>query len=403
MTSFDVDEPGEGHDVALVVLEQVGGDSAVGVGCEGDLGLAEDDGRELGDGRDDGDGVPVVLGGVPGLLLHAPDQIGEREPSGGDLLVGDPAGERDGLEVDSPDDVGVLEGELDDVPDYVVVHAHSHDGDEHDGRGLEAVLLQLPAVLDDAHLDVHHLPSPGPEVDVVRESVELEVDGVQTRLLGRLEELVVLGELDSVGGDLHLGEPELLGIPDDVDEPGVHRGLASGELDGGALDGLLGPEGDEHVVDLLVRGLVHVPRVVRVGEADRAVHVAPVRQVEVCDRGTGEHVDPLSVDDDVNRVIGIVADGAIHGVVDPDSVVCVLLSLEIQVDIGPVHIGEVSVLGACLLHVNLAVLGENVRLEDLPALGADGLGLLGKTLLHCIVSRCYRHVTEDVGCFDIIK
>ncbi len=76
----------------------------------------------------------------------------------------------------------------------------------------------VPHVLDDLQLDGEELLAPGRDVDVILQTVELQVDGVQAGV-GRLpEELGVLGELDAVGGGLDLGEPELLGLRDHIDE-----------------------------------------------------------------------------------------------------------------------------------------------------------------------------------------
>ena len=257
---------------------------------------------------------------------------------------------------------------------------------------MSGLLPELPAVLDDALFHGHHLPSAGPHVDVVIESVELEVDGVESGLCAFLQLLVVLGEHDTVGGDLDLCELLLLGGRDDLHQLGVDGGLSSGELDRGTGDGLLVAEGVHHLADGLEVGLVDVSAVHGVGETDGTFHVASVGEIEVGEGGRGLHVESLAVDDDVDVLA--LCEGLVHGVEESGSVLGELLGLEVLLGVRPVDVGELSVLGAVLLHVDLSVLLEDGCLDGFAALGAERSGLLGKA--DCRRIRFYRcaHVSE---------
>ena len=131
-------------------------------------------------------------------------------------------------------------------------------------------------------------------------------------------------------------------------------------------------------MDLLEGGLVDVSLVVRIGETDRTVHVAPVGEVDVCDGRTGQKVEPLSVNDHVDGVVPI-CDSTVHCVMESDSIVCILLGSEVHIHIGPVDIAVESMLGAGLLDEDLAVLCDDVGFDNLTAVRAEGLGLLGET------------------------
>ena len=96
-------------------------------------------------GTTDRNGVPVLLLGEPGLLLHVPDQVRDGVASLLPLLLVDAAGEGHRLEVDAADHITVLDGEADDVADLVVIEPLDQGRDEDDRW---AVLLELADVLD---------------------------------------------------------------------------------------------------------------------------------------------------------------------------------------------------------------------------------------------------------------
>ena len=167
------------------------------------------------------------------------------------------------------------------------------------------------------------------------------------------------------------------------------EGITAGELDCSTLDGLLATEGVEHLADGIEIRLVDVSRIVRIGETDGTVHVAPVGEVDVRQCGRGEHLHLLAVDDDVDVLS--VLQVLVHGVLQSGPVLGVLLRLEIFGGIGPIYIAELSVLGALLLHEDFPILLEDGGFQDLAALGTDRLGLLGKTCGRRVGLNCCAH------------
>src|SRR4030066_27824 len=142
-------------------------------------------------------------------------EVGERVSALLKLFMRDPSGERNRLEINSSDHIHVLERVVQDRPYLGVIQAFDDGGHEHYRR----MVLYLPEVLYDLLLDCEQIPAPGTHIDVAPEAVELKIDRVQAGVAGFLAEIDALRELDAVRRDLDLGEAEVLGRLDDVQEP----------------------------------------------------------------------------------------------------------------------------------------------------------------------------------------
>ena len=77
---------------------------------------------------------------------------------------------------------------------------------QHDRRRM----LQFAGVLYDLEFDVQQFPATRRHVDLVLETVKLQINGVQPGFRRFPEELQVLSELDAVGRCLDLGETQFL-------------------------------------------------------------------------------------------------------------------------------------------------------------------------------------------------
>jgi hypothetical protein len=174
--------------------------------------------------------------------------------------------------------------------------------------------------------------------------------------------LPALRDLHPVRRDLDLLEPEFLRLPDDIGKVIPEGGLAPGELDRRGGDGLLVPEEGEHLHHLLEGRLVDVPAGLGIHEAEVAVQVAPVREVDVREEG------PRAVVRADAAVLGApVRRGFPVGVLEAASHGLELVEPAVERGIGPVDVMEVPVLGAVALEVDLPVLLDDLPLDDLPA------------------------------------
>ncbi len=240
----------------------------------------------------------------------------------------------------------------------------------------------LSDLLDDPHLDIQERTAPRHDVVLLPQAVELKVDCVQPGLRDLLEEALLDCEPDAVRRDLDLGEPHLLGRLHDLRELGVDRRLSASELDRGHGDGALGPEDRELVHDLLEGRLEYVSGRVRVREANRALQVASVREVDVAE-GCGGVVEVAET-----ALIGThlrVDDG---WVVDPNAVEGPVLRPQVHLRIGPTDLVELAMLPARLLHLERAVADVQGRGNDLETFRAQGSRSAGKSLLEL---RGHRH------------
>ena len=143
---------------------------------------------------------------------------------GSDFLVA--AGERNRLEGDEGDFLGILHRELHDGANLVVVHVVDDGGDQND---FDARLVH---VFDGAQLHVKQVADLAVAVGVVADAVELQVGVAQARFERLLAEFLALGELDAVGRRLHAVVADLARVADGVKEVGLHGRLAAGELHG---------------------------------------------------------------------------------------------------------------------------------------------------------------------------
>jgi len=195
---------------------------------------------------------------------------------------------------------------------------------------------------------------------------------VESVLPARLGEAGLVGDPDPVRGDLDLLEAEVPGHAAGVEEQRAERRLATRGLDRDGPDGLLLPERLQHEVDLLAGRLVDVAGGVRVREADRALQVAPVREVHQGESRVGLVVAAHAAGRRAAAELVVV------GVLVADPVVGVDLHPEVEVDIVRDDVPEVAVHAARLLHDDAAVLLADDSGDHLDALGADAGRLTGQ-------------------------
>ena len=232
----------------------------------------------VGEGAHERDGEPVASGlAQSGLILHVVRQVRQRVALRVTALVGDglvASGERNRLEREERDALGIVERELDDASDLLVVEVVDDGDDRHD---LDAGLVQ---VLDRLQLHVEQIADQAVRVGGIADAVELQIGVAQTGFSRLLGELGTLGELDAVGRRLHAVVADLARVSDRVKEVGRQRGLAAGELHRHLAARLDGDGVVEHGLDLVPRQLMDEANLVGVHEAGVAHHVAAVGQVD---------------------------------------------------------------------------------------------------------------------------
>ena len=234
--------------------------------------------RPVGERAHERDGEPVAGRlAEAGLVLHVVREVRQRvalrRPAlGRDFFV--TAGERDRLERQEVDLLGVVERELDDPSDLLVVDAVDDRDDRND---VDAGGMQ---VLDRAELHVEEVADAAMRVGRIADAVELQVGIAQAGFRRRLREVDALGELDAVGRGLHRVVADLAGVAHGVEEIGRQRRFAARELHRHLPARLDGDRVVEHRLDVFPRELVDEPDLVGVHEARIAHHVAAVRQID---------------------------------------------------------------------------------------------------------------------------
>src|SRR5216684_6462142 len=155
-------------------------------------------------------------------------QMAQRITLGLAAVVGDffvATGERNGLEAEEADGLGIVERELNDASDLLVVDAVDDGGDGYD---VHAVFVQ---VVDGAQLHVKQIADLAMRVGGVADAVKLQIRVTQSGFRRLAAELRRLGKLDSVGRGLHGVVSNFAGIANGVEEVWRKRWLAAGELD----------------------------------------------------------------------------------------------------------------------------------------------------------------------------
>ena len=135
------------------------------------------------------------------------------------------------------------------------------------------------------------------------------------------------------------------------------------------------PQHLQHFDDFVEARLIDVAGCVGIGEADGALEVAAVGEVEHGQAGMREVklAEPAFVRADLG-----VGDG---WVLYTRAVVSEPLRPQVHVLVRPIDVHDLAMVRAFLLHHDLAILLEYRRWDDLPALGAEGLGRLRKPFL----------------------
>ena len=199
------------------------------------------------------------------------------------------------------------------------------------------------------------------QVNVVGDAVELQVERGQPGFLRFLGEFQI-GQLDAVGRRLNVGEAHLARHAEDLEELRMNGGLAAGELHHPAIHRALAAQRLQHGADLLNAGLVEIAGDVGVGEADRAGQVAAVGEIDIGERGVrGVHAAQAAI-------VGTRLSAFDLRIGEPEIVAEVpLLHLEVEFDVAEDDVAKAAMLGAGLLHHHLAVVGEDIRRDDLIA------------------------------------
>ena len=196
----------------------------------------------------------------------------------------------------------------------------------------------------------------------------MEVDGRKARVLECLDISVLLRDPDTVRSDLDLREAELLRTADQLREVVPHRWLAPRELHRRRRHRPLRPEHAHHVDHLVEGRLIDKAACPCVREAEVAVQVAPVGQVNVREQ-RGRPV--LGAEPALKRAVplGHLALGVFH------SVPRVVVTLEpfVHAHVGPVEGTDWTVLRALPFNPDLPVLVANPSIQDTPARRAEAL------------------------------
>ena len=155
-----------------------------------------------------------------------------------------------------------------------------------------------------------------------------------------------------------MGEAHLAGHRQNLDELGMNRRLAAGELHHAAIHRTLVAQRHQHGPHLLHVRLVQVAGGVRVGKADRAGQVAAVGQIHVGQRAVRGVQRAESAIVRTNR-FGTLID---RRIAQPRVIAELpLLHLQIESDIRVHAVLEIAVLRASLLHHHAAVLFKDAR------------------------------------------
>src|SRR6266481_7761805 len=220
--------------LGLFVDHDSGADSAIGVAAAGEraplgIGTVNKVG-EPSKGGDERDREPIAGRlNLAYLLADVFREMGKRVALAqtafrGDVFVA--AGERNRLEADKGDLLGVLYREFDDGANLVVVDVVNDGDDQHD---FDAGFVH---VFDGAQFYIEQVANLAMSVGVVADAIELQVGVTHARFKGLLAGFLALGEFDAVGGGLHAVVADLAGVRDGLEEIRAHGGLAAGELHG---------------------------------------------------------------------------------------------------------------------------------------------------------------------------
>jgi len=176
-------------------------------------------------------------------------------------------GERNRLEADEGDLLGVLHREFDDGADLVVVDVVNDGDDQHD---FDAGFVH---VFDGAQFYIEQVANLAMSVGVVADSVELQVGVTHTCFKGLLAKFLALGEFDAVGGGLHAVVADLAGVGHGLQEVRAHSRFAAGELHGHLTARLDAQSVVENFLNFVPTEFVNVADLVGVHEAGVAHHV----------------------------------------------------------------------------------------------------------------------------------
>ena len=131
----------------------------------------------------------------------------------------------------------------------------------------------------------------------------------------------------------------------------------------------------KHLADRLEIRLVEIAGGVGIGEADGAGQIAAVGQVDVGEAGVaGVEVAQAAI---VGAAGGVGDDGVFEAAVVAEGP---FLHFQVQPGVGIDDVAEVAVFGAALLHDDLAGVFKDSGVNQLPAIGAEGLGGFGQAI-----------------------
>src|SRR3984893_11392163 len=265
----------------LFVDHDSGADAAIGVATAGEraplrIGTVHKI-RESGKRSDERDGEPVAsrlnLANLAADVLREMRKLVALPQATLRSNVFVAAGERNRLETDEGDFLGIVHREFHDGADLIVVDVVNNGNDEHD---FDAGFVH---VFNSAKLHVEEVADLAMSVGVVTDSVELQVGVAHTRFKCLLAEFLALGEFDAIGGRLHAVVADLAGMRDSLEEIRTHRRLAAGELHGHLTARLNAQSIVENFLNFVPAQFVDVANLVGVHEARIAHHVAAVGQV----------------------------------------------------------------------------------------------------------------------------
>src|SRR5271166_2505197 len=309
----------------------------------------------VGEGAHERDGEPVAGRlAESGLALHVVREVRQRVALRVTALVSDffvASRERNRLERQERDALGIVERELNDAAHLLVVEVVD---DCDDGNNLDAGLVQ---VLNGLQLHIEQIADEAMRVGRVADAVELQVGIAQTGFGGLFRKFETLGEFNAVGRGLHAVVSDFARVGDGVEEVGRQRRLTPGELYRHLTPRLDGDGVVQHGLNFVPGKFVNEADLVGVHEAGIAHHVAAVSEVDGEHRSATVQHGAAAV---MMELLVIVGPNVAAG---ED-----LFEMLEEGGVDGHHVFEVAVLGAVLHHEDFAV-----ALDDL---GFDFAGLL---------------------------
>src|SRR5271157_2846674 len=318
--------------------------------------------RQLRERRDASQREPVFVQlGDTRLLADAARKISQRESLRQQLVLGDASRERDRLEADPRNRVDVLDRHAHDVADLVIVETLD------DRRNEDNLHARRAAVLDDLHLSLEQRLPARAAIHVVSDTIELQVERVQSRCLRLLRELQI-SKRDSIRRGLNVGKSHVPRHGENFEKLRMDRRLAARELHHAAIDWALAAQRLQHHAHLLDIRLIQITCNVGVRETHWAGQVTAVGEVNI---GQSSMRSVHAAKPTIVRTRLRAFDLRVR---QPEIVAEIpLLHLQVEPGIAEHNVAKLAVVRTRLLHHDLAVLLDYSGGNDLRTFRAQRL------------------------------